>query len=77
MVIGEGLRVVAIGVGIGLVLGVVATRAVTPFLFGVSPLDATAFLGGVVALSAAGLLASWMPARRAAGADPMAALRQD
>jgi predicted permease len=77
MVIGEGLRVVAIGVGIGLVLAAVATRALTPFLFGVSPLDATAFLSGVAALGVVGLIASWMPARRAAGADPMMALRQD
>ncbi len=77
MVIGEGLRVVAIGVAIGLVLAGVATRALTPFLFGVSPLDATAFLSGVTALASVGLLASWMPARRAAGADPMMALRQD
>jgi predicted permease len=77
MIVGEGLRVVAIGVAIGLVLAAAATRALAPFLFGVSPLDATAFLSGVAVLALVGLLASWMPARRAAGADPMIALRQD
>ena len=77
MVIGEGLRVVVIGVAIGLALALVATRAMAPFLFGVSPLDATTFVGGVAALGVVGFLASWLPARRAAGADPMSALRQD
>jgi predicted permease len=77
MVIGEGLRVVAIGVAIGLVLAALATRALAPFLFGVSPLDAAAFASGVATLGLVGLLASWMPARRAAASDPMMALRQD
>ena len=77
MVVGEGLRVVAIGVMIGLVLAVLATRALAPFLFGVSPLDATAFVAGVASLAAVGVVASWLPARRAAAADPMVALRQE
>jgi ABC-type antimicrobial peptide transport system permease subunit len=77
MVVGEGLRVVAIGVTIGLVLAFAATRALAPFLFGVNPLDATTFAAGAALLGLVGLLASWMPARRAAGVDPMVALRQD
>jgi predicted permease len=77
MVVGEGLRVVLIGVVIGLVLAAVATRALAPFLFGVNPLDATAFAAGVAALGGVGVFASWLPARRAAAADPMVALRQE
>jgi predicted permease len=77
MIVGEGLRVVAIGVVMGLVLAAMATRALAPFLFGVSPLDATAFVAGVAALGIVGVLASWLPARRAAEADPMVALRQE
>jgi predicted permease len=47
MVIGEGLRVVAVGIGIGLVLAVIATRALAPFLFGVNPLDMSTFVAGI------------------------------
>jgi putative ABC transport system permease protein len=77
MVVGEGLRVVTAGVTIGLVLAGLATRVLAPFLFGVSPLDASTFAAGVGMLALVGVLASWLPARRAAIADPMAALRLD
>jgi predicted permease len=77
MVVGEGLRVVTVGVTIGLALAALATRVLAPFLFGVSPLDASTFAAGAGMLALVGVLASWLPARRAANADPMAALRQD
>ncbi len=77
LVVGGGMRVVAVGVVIGLLLAIVATRALTPFLFGVSPLDAIPFVGGVTVLAGAALLASWIPARRAARVDPMVALREE
>jgi len=77
LITGHGLRLVAGGIVLGLLAGAGLTRLMVFMLYGVSPLDATAFLSGVAVLALVGLLASWMPARRAAGADPMIALRQD
>jgi predicted permease len=77
MIVREGMRVVVIGVAVGLVLAAVATQALVPFLYGVNPLDPGTFVGMTVVLGGVALLASWLPARRAAAGDPMAALRQD
>jgi ABC-type antimicrobial peptide transport system permease subunit len=77
MIVREGMRVVVIGVVVGLLLAALATRALVPFLYGVNPLDPGTFLGMTVVLGGVALLASWLPARRAAAGDPMAALRQD
>lgn len=75
LVVREGMRVVVIGVAIGLVLAVLGTRAMAPFLFGVNPLDAPTFGAMTLVLVAAALVACVLPARRAAKADPLAALR--
>jgi predicted permease len=77
MIVRDGMRVVAIGLGAGLVLAAVASRALMPFLFGVSPLDALTFLAMTLLLGATAMLASYLPARRAAMIDPVVALRQD
>jgi predicted permease len=77
LVVGEGMRVVAIGLGVGLLLSLLMTRALAPFLFGVSPLDLVTFATGVTILAAAAFVASWLPARRVARVDPMVALRQE
>ncbi|MFN8582765.1 MAG: ABC transporter permease [Gemmatimonadaceae bacterium] len=77
MVVGEGMRLVSVGLGIGLLLALAVTRVMTKFLFEVSPLDAVTFAGGALVLTAVALAASYLPARRAAGTDPMAALRFD
>jgi len=76
LVVSQGMRLVAWGMAAGLVLAALATRALTPFLFGVSPLDPTAFIVSGAILGGAALLASYLPARRAARADPAASLRQ-
>jgi putative ABC transport system permease protein len=77
MVVGEGMVLVGIGMAVGLVLAVAATRALTSFLFGVSPLDFVTFVLTAAILAATALLASYLPARRAATVDPMLALRQE
>jgi predicted permease len=77
LVVGDGMRPVAVGVAIGLVLALGATRLMMSFLFGVSPLDAVSFVGGAVMLTAVALTASYLPARRAAATDPMRALRTE
>lgn len=76
LVVGEGMRVVAAGTVSGLVLALVATRALAPFLFGVNPLDLTTYGAMTLILTLAAAAACLLPARRAASADPMAALRE-
>ena len=77
LVVGEGMRPVAVGLAIGLLLALGATRLLTSFLFGVSPLDAITFIGGAAVLTVAALTASYLPARRAAAMDPVRALRAE
>jgi len=73
------LRLVAIGIGIGLGIALpiafAASRVFSQTLFGLSPLDPVTFLGVSLFLSAAALLACYIPARRATKVDPMVALR--
>jgi putative ABC transport system permease protein len=77
LIVREGMGVVAIGAAIGLVLAALASRALAPFLFGVNPLDPATFVGMTALLGVVALAASLLPARRAARADPLVALRQD
>ena len=77
LVIGQSMRVV----GLGLVLGVLGSLALThtlqSLLFGVSAFDPLTFILVVGLLAAAALLACWLPARRATKVDPMLALRAE
>ena len=77
MMIGEGVRLGAIGIGAGLVLAAATTRLMQNWLFGVSPLDVLTFAGTAAVFAAVALAASYLPARRAADADPVAALRSE
>jgi predicted permease len=77
LVMHDGMRLVGIGMGIGLVLAVLLTRAMTHFLFGVSPLDPLVFVLVPLALAGVALLANYLPARRAASTDPLEALRAE
>ncbi len=77
LVVGEGMRPVAAGIAVGLVLALGASRLLASFLLGVSPLDALAFAGAAAVLTAVALAASYLPARRAAAADPVRALRAE
>ena len=75
MVLRRALRLVAAGVAIGALGAAWATRALHAFLFGVTPLDPSTYVGVAVGLSAVAVAACWRPARQAAGVDPMAVLR--
>jgi ABC-type antimicrobial peptide transport system permease subunit len=75
MVVSAGLRMAACGMAIGLAGAFFLTRLLRTFLYGVDPTDWTTFSIVCVILSAAAFLASYLPARRAARVDPMAALR--
>jgi predicted permease len=77
MMIGEGVRLGAIGIGAGLVLAAATTRLMQNWLFGVSPLDVLTFAGTAAVFAAVALAASYLPARRAADADPVVALRTE
>jgi predicted permease len=77
MVVREGMTMAGGGVVIGLALSAVAMRPLAGLLHGVSPTDMVTFGGVAVLLSAVALLASYVPARRAARVDPVVALRYD
>jgi putative ABC transport system permease protein len=77
LVLGHGATLAASGIVIGLVVSVALTWVLASLLFEVSPLDPVAFTAAAFILSASALLASWIPARRAAAVDPMTVLREE
>jgi putative ABC transport system permease protein len=77
LVLGEGARLATAGVVIGLASAYWASRLLATFLYGVTPTDLHAFAGSAIALLLVALLATYLPARRAARVDPMIALRAE
>jgi putative ABC transport system permease protein len=77
MVVREGLLLAGGGLAVGLGLSVLGARALAPWLYGVSPLDPLAFVVAPVVLLTVAVLASLLPARRAARVDPVIALRAE
>jgi predicted permease len=75
MVLRDTTRLTAIGTATGLTMAALATRALGRLLFGISPLDATTFGSAVLIFVGVTLVASAVPARRAAAIDPVDALR--
>ena len=77
MVLRDALVLVCLGLAIGLPASFGAGRAVGSLLFGVRPEDPFTFAGTAALLAAIGVVAAWLPARRAAGMDAMRALRHE
>jgi putative ABC transport system permease protein len=77
MVVRQGLGLVGIGVMLGSLAAFAATRLIRDLLYGVPPTDGVAFGAAAALLALAALVASWIPARRAARLDPVIALRTD
>ena len=73
----HGLTLTAIGLAIGVAASIGLTRFMSTLLFGVSATDPMTYAAVSTILGGVALLATWLPARRAAKVDPMAALRAD
>ena len=74
-VVGTGMRPVLVGAVVGVVGVWGLERFVRSLLYGVKPTDPFILAGSLALLGAAALIASWLPARRAAGVEPLVALR--
>lgn len=75
LVVGQGSRLAAIGVGIGVVGALATSRALGALLFGVSATDPLTFALAAIGLAIAGVAAAYVPARRASRIDPVVLLR--
>ncbi len=77
MVVAGGMRRVGLGLAIGALAALALGRLLGAFLVGISPADPAAFVGVGLLLAAAAAVASYLPARGAARADPLVVLRDE
>ena len=77
LVLGQTLRLVLAGLGLGVIASLALARMLSSFLYGVTATDPATFLAVTILLTAVALLAGFFPARRAASIDPLTALRVD
>jgi len=77
LIVGRGMLLAAAGVAVGTVAAALLTSFMEALLFGIEPSDPATFAQVIVMLLAAAAVASWLPARRALGIDPVSALRAE
>jgi ABC-type antimicrobial peptide transport system permease subunit len=77
LILGEGLRLVAFGLGFGAIGTALLGRFLATYLFGVRPSDPVALVAAVLGFTVVALMASWLPAYRATKVDPIDALRNE
>jgi predicted permease len=75
--LGRAFRLLAMGSGAGLILGVLATRVLSYIVYQATPRDPIVLGGVILSMLAVGLLAAWIPARHALAVDPMILLREE
>jgi ABC-type antimicrobial peptide transport system permease subunit len=75
LVVAQGVRVVLVGVGAGVAIALAMTRVLEQLLYGVQPADVATFLATSAGMVVVGLLASYVPARRASSVDPVVSLK--
>jgi len=76
-VVGDGIRLATAGIGLGVLIALAVTRLLAALLYGVGTSDPATFVSVVALLAVVSLIASYLPARRAARVDPMVALRSE
>jgi predicted permease len=77
MVLRQGMKLILIGVVLGLAVSFMATRIVASYLFGITPIDPVTFISASLLMLIVALLACFVPARRATKVDPLVALRYE
>jgi ABC-type antimicrobial peptide transport system permease subunit len=77
MVIGEGVRLASLGCALGIAAAFVVARSLRTLVFGVSTADPLVYGAVATTIVIIAVIASFLPARRAAGIDPLAALKSD
>jgi predicted permease len=75
--LGRSVRLLAFGSAAGLILGILATRVLASIVYQATPRDPLVLAGVVLAMSLLGLLATWIPARRALSVNPLILLREE
>jgi putative ABC transport system permease protein len=77
LIFGEGFRLIASGIFVGVALAIVLSRVLRTFLFEVQPNDPVTLILVGALFAVVALLACWVPVRRAAKVDPLEALRYE
>ena len=77
LVLGQALKLVSIGISLGLVGAMVLGKSIAGLLYGITPFDTATFASMSLLLALVAFAASYIPARRAASVDPMVALRYE
>ncbi len=75
--LGRAFRLLAFGSAAGLLLGILASRVLAFIVFEATPRDPLVLAGVVLSMAMLGLIATWIPARRALSIDPMVLLREE
>jgi ABC-type antimicrobial peptide transport system permease subunit len=77
LVMGESMTLVVVGIVVGVVTALAASRLVASLLYGLAPTDGATLAAAMVVLSVVSAVAGYLPARRAARVDPLVALHYE